>query len=137
MRARWYVAVGRVFGRLRCYGLAAKQFESATLLFPQHLLAQCLLGWAYQELGQHDKALLVFDRAHDIAPNSPYAHVHKGRSWMQVGKYQEAADAIVRSFRIQPKYRRNPRYLEALAQCYCHLDDIEKALEAYTDAEKA
>src|SRR6185437_1768382 len=73
LRARWHLAVGRLFVRLRCYRFAANQFESAILLFPQHLVAQCLLGWTCQELNQHDKALLAFDRAHEIAPNSPYA----------------------------------------------------------------
>jgi len=135
-QARWHVLVGRLLAKLGWYRAAAKQFQSAIAIFPRHLVAYCLLGWTYQELQQHEKALSTFDRAHQIAPNSPYAHLHKGRSLMHLGKFQEAADAINRAFRIQPKYASNPSYLEALAQCCSHLDQIEKALEAYLAAER-
>jgi tetratricopeptide (TPR) repeat protein len=136
MRARWHLVLGKFLARLGWYRLAAKQFQSAIGIFPRHLIAHCLLGWTYQALRQHEKALAAFDQAHQIAPNSPYAHAHKARSWMQFGKYQQAADALNRAFRIDPKYANDPLKVEALAQCYCHLGQIEKAHDTYLAAER-
>jgi len=125
---------GRLFGKLRRHHASARQFEGAVAAAPGYPAAHCFLGWSFAELRQHERAISAFDQALHISPDNPYARAHRGLSLMYLGKYQEAAADLNRSFRIQPKYQNKPRYLEALAQCYCHLDQFESALETYLAA---
>jgi tetratricopeptide (TPR) repeat protein len=85
--ARWHLIAGRLLGRLGRHRSAARQFELAIALSPQHLRAHLWLGWSFFQLKQYDKAIFAFEQALQIAPDSAYAHAYGGLSCSHLGRY--------------------------------------------------
>lgn len=110
-----------MLGWLGYHRLAARHFQSAIELRPKHLLPYFLLGWTYGRLGLYEKAISVFDIALEMAPNRAYPHAHKALCCMHLGRYQEAAYGFERAFRIEPRYRTLPLFVDSLARCHSNL----------------
>jgi tetratricopeptide (TPR) repeat protein len=100
---------------------AAHHFQSAIELRPKHLLAYFLLGWTYGKLGLYERAISIFDIALQMAPSRAYPHAHKALCYMYLGRNQEAAHGFERAFRIEPRYRTLPLFVDSLARCRANL----------------
>ncbi|MGE0448130.1 MAG: tetratricopeptide repeat protein [Vicinamibacterales bacterium] len=89
------------------------------------------LGFAYQELGQFDKAIDVFEDARKLAPNDPSITTYLIRAQL-AGKNYAAAAAIARSARQQHPDDLRLASLESLALRRAgKLDQSVSAMEDY------
>lgn len=89
------------------------------------------LGFAYQELGQYDKAIEVFEDARKLAPNDPSMTTYLIRAQLAGKNYTAAAD-IARTARAQHPDDMRLASLEALALRRAgKLDQSVAAMESY------
>lgn len=89
------------------------------------------LGFAYQELGQYDKAIEVFEDARKLAPNDPSTTMYLIRAQMAGKNYTAAAD-IARAARAQHPDDMRLASLESLALRRAgKLDQSVAAMESY------
>jgi tetratricopeptide (TPR) repeat protein len=78
--------------RSRSGGVAASE-NPVALLLPH-------LGFAYQELGSHDKAIATFEEAHKLSPNDATITAYLAQAHLSAKKYASAID-IARKGRAQ------------------------------------
>jgi tetratricopeptide (TPR) repeat protein len=89
------------------------------------------LGFAYQQLGQYDKAIEVFEDARKLAPNDPSITMYLIRAQMAGKNYTAAAD-IARAARAQHPDDVRLASLESLALRRAgKLDQSVSAMESY------
>ena len=89
------------------------------------------LGFAYQQLGQYDKAIEVFEDARKLAPNDPSTTMYLIRAQMAGRNYGAAAD-IARAARAQHPDDMRLASLESLALRRAgKLDQSVSAMESY------
>ena len=62
------------------------------------------LGVSYRETGQYDKAIAVYKRALQIAPNDVFAYLGLASSNMYAGREDEARGAAAEVLRIDPNF---------------------------------
>ena len=107
--------------------LATRNATELTLLLPH-------LGFAYQELGQHDKALSIFEEAHRLSPADPAVTSYLVQANIAAKKYAVAAEIARQARADRPDDLRLAR-LEAQAlrqngkadQGIALLEDMAKA----------
>jgi tetratricopeptide (TPR) repeat protein len=111
-------------------GKAADPTFDVGLLLPH-------LGYAYQELGQFDKAIATFEEARSLAPNDANAAAYLADANLAAKRYQAAADAAKAGLADNPEDLRLIR-LEAQALRHTGKVDqgtaiLEESLRKHTD----
>ena len=90
------------------------------------------IGYALQRLGRASEALVEYERAEMLAPESEWtlrrlAHVSKA-----LGRHRQALDYFKRIEKLRPD---NPEVALNMGHCYLELNDIREALHCYYKAE--
>jgi tetratricopeptide (TPR) repeat protein len=79
------------------WGRAIAAYQRALAEFPQDVGALTGLGLAHSGAGQLEAALESYQQAVALAPDDPGLHERAGRTWEQLGRGREAADAYLAS----------------------------------------
>jgi tetratricopeptide (TPR) repeat protein len=109
--------------------LRSKPTENAfasTLLLPH-------LGFAYQELGQHDKAIASFEEARKLSPKDPAVSGYLIEANMAAKKYAAAADLARAAVADNPD---DLRLLRLQAQALRHTGKADQSIAVLEDAVK-
>jgi tetratricopeptide (TPR) repeat protein len=85
---------------------------------PKSSAAHAGLGWTLYDTGHHNAAYSEEQKALELDYNNALAHHYLASMYLQVGKYQEAADEYRIEFKIAPKRR-------------CHCGPVELLLKQY------
>ena len=88
-------------------------------------------GYALEELGMHELAIVAYDQTIAIAPKTSWAWYNKGLAFRRLGRYKEALAAYDQAIKI------NPQNGAAWNNKGYALDDLgryEEAVEAYDQA---
>jgi tetratricopeptide (TPR) repeat protein len=97
---------------------------ASTLLLPH-------LGFAYQELGQHDKAIASFEEARKLSPKDPTVSGYLIEAHMAAKKYAAAADLARAAVADNPD---DLRLLRLQAQALRHTGKGEQGIAVLEDA---
>jgi tetratricopeptide (TPR) repeat protein len=97
---------------------------ASTLLLPH-------LGFAYQELGQHDKAIASFEEARKLSPKDPAVSGYLIEAHMAAKKYAAAADLARAAVADNPD---DLRLLRLQAQALRHTGKGEQGIAVLEDA---
>ncbi|MGH8766032.1 MAG: tetratricopeptide repeat protein [Burkholderiales bacterium] len=98
---------------------------------PAHPAARHLLGVIAHQVGKHELALELIDRALEVQPDYAEALSNRGLVLNVLGRHAEALDSCERALALRPDY------VEALINCGIALHDLrrhEKALATYSRA---
>src|ERR1700730_2517686 len=93
--------------------------------------AHAILGFAYEQDGQFDKALQQFEQGQELSNESPIMVAEIGRLKAIQGDDGSARRALQKLEKL-----RKERYVPAdnIAIIYAELDDMEKAFELFQEA---
>src|SRR5205085_6823077 len=69
---------------------AARELEAIVAQRPQDIAIRQMLGDAYDQIGQKDKALKAWEDARDVDPNNPAAHNKLGVAYMDRHRFDDA-----------------------------------------------
>jgi len=89
------------------------------------------LGFAYQELGQHDKAIAVFEEAHKLSPKDPAVSSYLIEANIAAKKYSAAADLARAAVADNPD---NLRLMRLQAQALRHSGKADQGIAVLEDA---
>lgn len=89
-------------------------------------LIHTLLGNAYSELGEYDKALQEHQKAVKINPIFHKAWVNMGIVYRLTGEYERAESCYMKAIEIEPDY---PELYISLGALYIFKDEPERAVE--------
>ncbi len=114
------VTAGLVLGALlvvaciqvRCWRNSVTVFRHAVALTANNWVAHIDLGWALEQEGNLDEAMLHYREAIRIAPGHPYAHNNLGYLLALRGRTGEAIAHFREALRLSPGYTRARRNLE-------------------------
>jgi tetratricopeptide (TPR) repeat protein len=89
------------------------------------------LGFAHQEIGEHDRAIAVFARATEIAPEDPSNHVYLAQAYLAAQKFEQALQLATEAQARHPEELRLVRLrAEALRELGRDEDGIRLVEEA-------
>jgi tetratricopeptide (TPR) repeat protein len=86
------------------------------------------LGLSYQLAGDFEKSLAAFDKAMELYPEFEIVRLHRGITWMQMGRERDALDEFLRRARSAGKQR--ARYWQHLAWHYWRRGRLAEAQDA-------
>jgi tetratricopeptide (TPR) repeat protein len=105
-------------------GKTADNSFGVSLLLPH-------LGFAYQELGQHDKAIAAFEEAHKLSPKDPAVSSYLIEANIAAKKYSAAADLARAAVADNPD---NLRLVRLHAQALRHAGKADQGIAVLEDA---
>ncbi|MGQ9573669.1 MAG: tetratricopeptide repeat protein, partial [Dehalococcoidia bacterium] len=98
----------------------------------EKLRAQFLLGQAYAESGEDDKARQSLEAyANDDGPAAVYAHLELAQLLAQEGRHDKAAQELEKALALDVPASLAPTLYLRLADTYRETDDNERAIEWY------
>jgi Tfp pilus assembly protein PilF len=84
------------------------------------------IGFKYQEMGQHEKAIEYYDMVLSFAPDEPLGYSNRSYNRMKVGDLKGAMKDIEKSLKLYPS---NPYAYKVRALIYIESEKIDKACE--------
>jgi TolB-like protein/Flp pilus assembly protein TadD len=88
-----------------------------------------LWGTIYQLQKRYDQAIAEGERSVALGPNQALPHVLLATNLYHTGRYKEALPLVRKAMRLDPYYP--SIYLELLGSIYLHMEEYEKAVEAF------
>ena len=79
-------------------------FKKAIEINPDHASAYNGLGYAYDSLGQHQKAISSYKEAIRLNPNDAGTHNNLGHTYEKLDQYQDAVASYKEALRIDPNH---------------------------------
>ena len=113
---------------------AIAAYEKAESLNPELWGIQGLLGSAYKDANQMDKAEVVFDNMIQQIPDSPGPYFNMGNLLMATGEYAEAEEMFRKSFQMAEGFRPAHRKAELMAAMQVAARETESFLRRDYDA---
>jgi tetratricopeptide (TPR) repeat protein len=110
----------KAWGRLTEIGADTAQFHM-------------LMGKAYYNRGDPDKAIPEFEAAEKLDPNLPFLHYNWGRAYVFINQYEEAKAQFLKDVALEPEI---PYSYDELARVYDKLGDDTQAEANYQKALK-
>lgn len=98
--------------------------EEAVRLYPDFFAAQLLLGTAYMDARQWERAERTLRRTLEINPKAASAHIALGEVYRRQEKYQEAEQSLQEGLRLDP---RSAQGHFTLGQVYFAKGDLARA----------
>jgi Flp pilus assembly protein TadD len=101
---RWvnYNALGGLYFRLRRLADAAATYQRALEIAPNDARTYANLGSVFGEMGQHDRAIEMFDRSNKITPNGP-AFMNLGTQYYRLERFADAISAYERALSLDAR----------------------------------
>lgn len=98
-------ALGVLLLDLRKPAEAQAEFQKAVELDPSYAEAHHNLGLSFAEQGHYEQAIVAYRKAlsQPIYPTPEVGYYNLGRAYAQVGKPQEAEEALRTAIQLQPK----------------------------------
>ncbi len=90
------------------------------------------MGHALQRLGRLDEALVEYERAEMLAPESEWTLLRLARINKQLGRHRKALDYYERIEKISPD---KPATALSMGHCYLELNELREALHYFYKAE--
>lgn len=127
--------------RFLSYGMyknAVKKYKTSLFLDAYKSENWNWLGYAYELLGEKDKAIEIYNKAVSLDPNNRIAYHDAGMIYMRNGDYKTAGEYFLKASRVDLKYKTSvmeDNYsfhrsaLRMLAYCYEKLGLNDKAVE--------
>ena len=106
---------GRVLIESREWPLAARQFQRAVSHRPDYADAQMYLGYALDQMGYPEDAILHLLKAVEVAPNSPVAHTFLGLHYDRLGDPSAARAEYEAAYDLAPE---NPALCVEIGQTW-------------------
>jgi tetratricopeptide (TPR) repeat protein len=116
---------------------AVEELRRELAVSPDHHVAMIQIALAELKRGRGAEALPMAERAAELAPNVPAAHLALGRSLLAVGEVERGVAAVETAVALAPE---NPRLRFALAQAYQQagrVDDANREREEFLRLEQA
>jgi len=110
---------------------AARELQTIVTQRPEDIAIRHMLGDAYDQLGQKDKALQAWEEARDVDPNNPAAHNKLGVAYLDRHRYDDAEKEFVATTASDPAF--TEAYIH-LADVYQQKGDTNKAKQALQSA---
>jgi arylsulfatase A-like enzyme/Flp pilus assembly protein TadD len=132
------VDVLKIFSRVedllhsKDYTRVARLMEQALRLDPTNPRGHMYLATAYEQMGQYQRAIQVFQHAFDVKIATDKIYSRLGIDYLHLGQFDRAIDAMEHASAINPMDLNN---LVNLGMAYLQLgrfDDAEKAFRAIT-----
>lgn len=114
------------------YARAARLMEQGWRLDPANPRCHIYLATAYEQMGQYQRAIQVFQHALDVKVETDKIYSRLGIDYLHLNQLDKAVDAMARANLINPRDLNN---LLNLGMAYLQLgrvDDAEKAFRAIT-----
>ncbi len=109
---------------------ALASYEAALACDPSHTGALHGMGWYYEQIGEHGKALAAYRRMAEATPDDPGVHMILGTALLQTGHYAEAAASLeillAHQRQIEDREQAMPT-LDKLGRAYIRLGEYERA----------
>ena len=104
-----YFSRGNCHLALNEYELAEKDFKRAIEIWPDASLGYKGMGLLCQNTGRHSEAAGYYGTALERFGDDPSVHYWQGLSYIKLGKYKEAINAIRKSLELDPNQDTNAR----------------------------
>ena len=114
--------------RLGRYAEALERFEQIDALDPNYEPSYCSRIVTYAEIGDHDKAELMFYRARQITEDCPACYYNVGGSFFARDQYDRAIYCWRQTLRLDPAH---PLANVRIAETYWAKGDLAQAREYY------
>ena len=88
----------------RGWGKGIANCSEAIRLAPECAETYCNRGAAYEENGEHDKAMVDFTEAIRLDPKHAMAYYNQGVVYLQNGDVEKAIAEFTRAIRLNPKF---------------------------------
>jgi len=88
-------------------------------------------GYAYDELGEYQRALQDYDRAIELDPNYAKAYHNRGIAYDELGEYQRALQDYGCAIELDPNYA---KAYHNRGDAYSELGEYQRALQDYDRA---
>jgi tetratricopeptide (TPR) repeat protein len=129
---RAYYYLGYLDLAKRKYESALTHLEASLKLEPNQLVCLCEVGCAYQEMGDHEKAVLFLDRAlksrRCINPKFRAKALRvKGIELIKLGELDSAKKCLIESLSYEPNNQLALRKMEYLSKLKCGRTSVEEA----------
>lgn len=82
---------------------AVRHLEKAIVVHPKFVQAQLMLGTAYMDLGQWDKAELALNKTREIDPKAANALFALGELYLKQKKNEDAEKVLLQGLEIEPR----------------------------------
>lgn len=116
---RAYVWLGLALDRAGRPDQAIKAFRASLAIAPLYHKAYNNLGESLRQLLDHHQAMVAFKTATEISPEISHYHYNLGLTLIDMGRNEEAEDALTRALSLDPV---NLGTVSALARLYIALD---------------
>ena len=110
------------------YDTAVAKLTQAIQIAGDDALLYTKLAGVYSEMGEYEKALLIYAKVAEMRPSDAFIYISVGSIYENQGKYLEALESYNKALEIFPEYKYN--YLN-IANVQYQLRDYKSAIENY------
>ena len=103
---------------------AAADLRIAEKLDPELPLTSLHRGMIYDEIGNHDEAILEYTRAIGLEPGMSDAHIRRASVYLEIGDAESALDDLTAAGRLEPE---NAELLLVRGQVYLMTGELGRA----------
>ena len=103
---------------------AAADLRIAERLDPDLPLTSLHRGMIYDEIGNHDEAILEYTRAIGLEPGMSDAHIRRASVYLEIGDAESALDDLTAASRLEPE---NAELLLVRGQVYLMAGELGRA----------
>jgi arylsulfatase A-like enzyme/Flp pilus assembly protein TadD len=114
------------------YARAARLMEEGLRLDPTNPRCHISLAMAYEQMGQYQRAIQVFQHALDRKIETDKIYSRLGIDYLHLGRLDRAIEAMAQANRINPADLNNLRNLGMAYLQLGRVDDAEKAFQSIT-----
>lgn len=125
-----FFAWGQLLMREKSYLEAAGRFRQAGESAGGFFLAWHMAGVALNQAGRYQDAVVMYQKALEVDPNSAMSHCNLGGAYYNLGRMHDAVDEFERSRQIDPNYM---LAYANLANTYMKMGEALKAEEIYQE----
>jgi tetratricopeptide (TPR) repeat protein len=122
--------LGIIAGRQGNTNQAARDFEQALQLSPDHLVALENLGNVYRQMNRWDDARALLQRAVAVAPDDPEANYSLGMLYAQTNNADGGYEYLAKAVKLRPAY---PEALNNLGILYLRTRRVEQAISTFEE----
>jgi len=97
------LVMGYEFGQQKKYKEMLEMLDQVVALSPNDSLAWNYKGWALDNLGRHNGAIIAYERGIEVSPKDSNIWNNKGNTLNTLGRHEEALEALNQAIILDPK----------------------------------